>query len=242
MISFYKKIINNKNNLMFFVWLSVVLHGLVLFIVLINFVFTKFSFKKPKPILMAVRVDTIALPDYIPKQKPHIKKKSIKKKPLLISKKEKSFLKKKKKRKTHKKKNTASKKLKDNLKKQTVHKKQNKGNKLSKGGKTGDNIISKQVLSSIYHYTAQIKNIIRSHWNLPKYLTDIHLIVQIELKINPDGSVFYQGIDSSSGNDLFDTYVLRVISKSAPFPAPPDVVKKYVQDEGFVLSVPSRQL
>ena len=235
---------NKKNSFFLFLFISFGFHVLLIVFIFISNHFWKF-FGEEKQFIMppSIRIDSIGLPDppkknIITEKKPIIPlpKKTEKKKDKPIKKKKEEV---KKNKETEKKKITEKEKPEQEPKdsKEEV----NKGNQLNKEGeKEGEEIISKDTLSAIYTYTEMIKQKIRSNWDLPKYLTEINLITQIELKISPDGSIFYKNIHSSSGNDLFDSYVLKAIETAAPYPPPPDTAKKYIQKGGFVLTVPSQ--
>ena len=186
----------------------------------------------------SIRIDNIGLPEPPSKKKTIIKKQPVlplpsQKKEIQKEKPKKQKQEKKPEKKNNKKENTKS-------PPKAVQQETRKGNQLNKeGDKEGEEGISKEALSASAIYTHRIIQKIKSNWNLPNYLTEVSLTTQIELKISPDGSIFYKNIFSSSGNNLFDSYVLKAIENAAPYPSPPDLIKKYIQKEGFVLAVPN---
>lgn len=115
----------------------------------------------------------------------------------------------------------------------------NKGNQLVEGAKKGKNILSSQEMNEINIYFSAVEEKIKSFWNLPKYLTDIDLTAQIEMKISPNGMLKTRKIEISSGNDLFDSLVLKSIENAAPYPVPPASVQNLIKN-GIILSLSSR--
>lgn len=234
---------NKKNSLFLFLLISFGFHVFLIVLLFIsNHFWSLFEEKKQFVMPPSIRIDSIGLPD------PPSKKKAVKeKKPITLPPKKPEIKKEKpvKKKKTKKEKKQEKKKITEKEQPEQapadLKEEINKGNQLNKEGeKEGEEVISKETLSAIYSYTEMIKRKIRSNWDLPKYLTEVSLTTQIELRINPDGSIFYKNIHSSSGNDLFDSYVLKAIERAAPYPPPPDEAKIYIQKGGFVLTVPSQ--
>ena len=187
---------------------------------------------------VSIRVDMVKLPDLYSER--GIKKEQ-KKKPVFLSKTEKPKKKSKKdtkKSKSLKKKEMAGaqdKKNRPSGSKKTI----NKGNQLAEGAKEGKDILNSQQVSEINNYFTVVEEQIKSHWNLPKYLTDIDLTDEIEIKINDRGEMIYKQIIVSSGNDLFDSLVLKAMENAAPYPPPPASVRALIKD-GIVFKLSSK--
>ena len=207
----------------------------------------------------SIHVDMVGLPDLLPKKVPSSrkniklknkdkKKKSVKKKPKLSPPKKK-LLKPEPVKKPESKKPSVNKspEPKASLPKPQLEavkpessnseKQIRKGNKIIKGDEQGEEVLNSELMSAIY--TRAIKQKTKAHWNLPKYLTDSYLTTQIEIRINKQGHVIYKQIVLSSGNDMFDSYVLKAIEDSTPYPVPPDYIQDSVQD-GIVFILDSR--
>jgi len=58
--------------------------------------------------------------------------------------------------------------------------------------------------------------------------------VLVDLKLNDRGAVLESRIERSSGYEILDKQALEMVSKAAPFPAPPDILKSSV----FNIQVP----
>ncbi len=238
-----KKAFQKKERAEFF-WffaLSLVFHvfAILFFIGSKNFIQLFFEKKPQKIAPMSIRVDTVALPDFQPKEefeeetveKPSFKPK-IKKPENKLTQSKKQKLKKKPKAKKIIKK---SKSKKQNQTKKTVER---KGNQKSEGADKGQDL-SKGQLLEIEMYNNIVRNQIHSYWNLPQHLMDSFLTAQIEIKINNKGELIEKQILISSGNDLFDSKVLKTVESSAPFSPPPASVQRLIED-GIVLNLTSR--
>jgi len=214
----------------FFLFLSFILHtSLFLFILSSNQL--NFFFIKNKKVVapVSISVDMVGLPDFQKQEK----KRKIKKKPVVLTKKSKKFVK----SKTKKKDKFLEKN--DKSKKKYSNKKSNKGNKLMKGSKKGQNTLNSEQISEINIYFTDVEKQIRSYWNLPKYLMDMDLVTQVEIRINNKGQITSQKIVGSSGNDLFDGQVLKAMEEASPYPSPPKSVQRVIQD-GIVFTLHSR--
>ena len=223
--------INFKNKTFsFFLVLSLSFHFLVI-LALIASKSLPNLFKKDKNLLIqnTIRIDTIGLPD-LP-SKPKVKK--TKQKAVLVKKAKKNKEKKKKEKQAQKKKKEKRSQAQKNMKKNTSPSKNeqlNKGNKLSQGTKIGKETLTAQQISVGNIYINQVINQISAQWNLPKYLTDKNLSTQVVIKINKQGHVIDTQILISSGNELFDSLVLKAIENSGPYPAPPADIQKLIKD------------
>lgn len=243
-----KKIFNierEKHGFSFFLAVSFAIHIFLSVLFLSSSHFWDF-FRKDKKIIspVSIRVDMVGLPD-LPSKKEITKEK--KEKPVLLPKKPKELKKKEKQkhRSQDPKKTKESKKKKQTetqKKKKTSpdsEKEITKGNRLSEGAKKGEEILSSQQMSDINAYMMVVKEKITANWNLPSYLTDIRLTAQIEIRINNQGEMIYKQIVLSSGNELFDSYVLKAIENAAPYLPPPASVRNLIQD-GIIFNLDSR--
>ena len=238
-----------KKSFFFFLVLSFSVHLLTAFLFLSSNYLWSF-FREDKFIISptSIRVDIVALPD-LPVKKETAKKQE---KPIVLP------IETKKKPETPKKEPEKQKNLKKEEEKHQPQDSQktkqseetkseqkmdseeaNKGNQLVKGEKDGEKTSNQEQLSEIRNYMRLVANQTKINWNLPKYLTDIDLKTEIEIKINKKGDVTHKQIVSSSGNDFFDSFVLKAIENSTPYPSPPNSVRNAVQ-EGIVFSLHSR--
>ena len=236
-----KEVFQKKGRAEFF-WffaLSLAFHvfAVLFFIGSENFMQIFFEKKPQKIAEMSIRVDTVALPDFQPKEEfeeENVEKPSFKPK----VKKSKDTLSKSKKQKP--KNQLKAKKIIKKSKKQIQTKKttERKGHRKSKGADKGQDL-SKGQLLEIEMYNNIVRNQIHSYWNLPQHLMDSFLTAQIEIKINNKGELIEKQILISSGNDLFDSKVLKTVESSAPFSPPPASVQRLIED-GIVLNLTSR--
>lgn len=233
----------------FFLLFSLGIHFILIFFFIVGGnLFALFKKKQRIVVPPSVRVDMVALPDF-----PAVKKaKKKKEKPVLISdkkEKKKAPPKQKKKKKITKSKKKPDDKLtkakkkpeKEPLKKagSDSKKKINKGNKLSQGVEKGKEVLNAQQQEEINAYFLVISDRIRAFWNLPKYITEQSLTAEIEIKINNKGEMTYKNLDVSSGNDLFDSRVLKAMESAAPYPPPPSNVQSLIRN-GIILRLSSR--
>ena len=77
-------------------------------------------------------------------------------------------------------------------------------------------------------YLTRIIGEIKLNWKLPKYLTDQNYYAQLEVHINNSGKVTGKKIVKTSGNEVFDSRVLKAIETSEPFPPPPKEIQKLI--------------
>ena len=231
-----------KRPFLFFLLVSLGCHGFF-FIFLLNSAVWNLV-KKDMTIAtpVSIRVDMVGLPDWPSKKE---MKKEKKKKPVFISETKRTKQKKKKSKKTAKKSQSLKKKemagAQDKSNPLSGSKKTiNKGNQLNEGGaEKGKNTLDLQQVSEINNYFTVVEEQIKSHWNLPKYLTDIDLTDEIEIKINDRGEIVYKQIVVSSGNDLFDSLVLKAMERAAPYPPPPASVQALIKD-GIIFKLSSK--
>ena len=196
-------------------------------------------FKQNKSLVIrnSIQIDSIGLPDLPSKSK--AKKKKIKAVSIQAKKKQSQNKKKEKAVKKPKQKEKKEKSTDSKNNSPAKNDKLNKGNKLSKGSKEGKPNLTAQELSEISLYANQIDSQIREQWRLPKYLTDTNLTAQVEIKINKLGRLIYKQILISSGNELFDSFVLKAIDSAEPYPAPSADIESFIKG-GIVLTLYSR--
>ena len=219
---------------------SIIFHALVLFIFGVKFVvFYDVSDLDQKK---AIQVDMVALPNKKDNKKISKKKKTqtvknLKKKP----KNSKAKNSKAKKRKLSKKKPPreatalqslkeleAFKKLEEDIKSQEI-----KGNRLA----AGDSINSLNKIQYV-NYKKTLHKAIKKKWNLPTWMEDGELYAEALIKIDETGFIITKSLILSSGNSIYDKFVLQAISDSSPLPAPPDKFVNIVGVKGVVLRFP----
>ena len=108
-----------------------------------------------------------------------------------------------------------------------------KGNVLSPGTElTG--------ISKIQHenYVTLIDRQIRENWTLPQWMSNKGFKAQALLKIDPNGAIVYNQIYKSSGNSNYDDIVLETITKSGPFPKPPEKLSALLAERGVLIGFP----
>ena len=238
-----KKPLSNKS-FSFFLALSLLFHFTVILMLIVSKSLPNLFTKNNSLVIQnSIQIDSIGLPD-LP-SKPKAKRKKIKAVSIQKEKKQPALQKqnqKKKKEKVTKKSEQKKKAEKSTDSKNNNPAKSdnlNKGNKLSKGSKEGNPDLTAQELSEISLYANQIDNQIRAQWRLPKYLTDTNLTAQVEIKINKLGRLIYKQVLISSGNELFDSFVLKAIDNAEPYPAPSPDIQSFIKD-GIVLTLHSR--
>jgi len=111
-------------------------------------------------------------------------------------------------------------------------------NKNDNNSNSSDLISGKQ-MSELSYYASQISMQAKRNWNLPSYLTNQALTTQVEININSEGTLIYKQILISSGDDLYDSFVLKAIEKASPYPKPFPSVQKIIQG-GIVLNMSSQ--
>ena len=255
-----------QHSRIFFLSLSLTVHSVLILLLYLNTKDLWPFFKKDIHITSSsIRVDMVGLPDLISKKSPSSIKK-VKSKPIKTKKKEKKDPVKSSLKKDLQKPKPKPKKIpkpEPLPEKKTIsqeppspapepktkkeepapsHSEQEllKGNKVKQGEDQGEerDFVSES-MSALHLYTRAMKRKIKAHWNLPKYLVNTYLTAQIEIRINEQGHVVYKQIVLSSGNDMFDSYVLKAIEDSAPYPSLPENIRDLVK-EGIVFNLDSQ--
>lgn len=108
-----------------------------------------------------------------------------------------------------------------------------KGNRLA----LGDSI---EGVSRIQYdnYKQVLYNSVKNKWNLPSWIQDGNLFAEAMVKISDTGHIKEQILTTSSGNAMYDKYVMQAITEASPFPAPPDKFVNIVGVKGVVLRFP----
>lgn len=106
-----------------------------------------------------------------------------------------------------------------------------KGNRLAPGD-------SLEGLNRIQYnnYKKVLQDAIKSNWDLPPWLQDGDLSAEALIKIDENGNVTEKELIKSSGNTIYDKYVIETINKSSPFQPPDDKFVNVVAVKGVVLS------
>ncbi len=86
------------------------------------------------------------------------------------------------------------------------------------------------------NYKKVLQDAVKYHWDLPPWLQDGDLNAEVLIKIDETGLVTAKELIKSSGNSIYDKYVLETITKSSPFPPPDDKFVNVVAIKGVVLS------
>ena len=99
--------------------------------------------------------------------------------------------------------------------------------------------LSSEQISEISYYANELLRQVRTNWQLPSYLTNKNLTTQLEIKMDSQGRVIYKEILVSSGDDIYDSFVLKTIEKGSPYLKPSYSVQKIIKN-GIVLNIPSQ--
>lgn len=105
-----------------------------------------------------------------------------------------------------------------------------KGNQISRGGS-----LSGVVRLEQQGYLQTIDGAVKSHWNLPGFLSSANLSARARLFIDSKGVVVKRSITQSSRNDIFDQRVLAAIDAASPLPAPPSTLTSILEADGIEL-------
>jgi TonB family protein len=71
-------------------------------------------------------------------------------------------------------------------------------------------------------YVGQVQTAIQSHWSIPGEIARLRIMVQLGLKVGPDGRVLDVWVDKGSGNRAFDESAMRAVRAASPLPVPPE--------------------
>ncbi len=108
-----------------------------------------------------------------------------------------------------------------------------KGNRLAVGDSiSGVNRIQYDNYKKVLH------DAVKNKWNLPSWIQDGNLFAEALVKISDTGYVTEKVLTTSSGNSMYDKYVIQAITDASPFPAPPEKYVNIVGVKGVVLRFP----
>jgi colicin import membrane protein len=87
-------------------------------------------------------------------------------------------------------------------------------------------------------YGAELKARVLGNWAVPAWLSEAGLSARVRVWLDDAGRVTKKQISKSSGDDVFDAAALEAVTKSDPFPPPPDNLRGVLAAEGFTLGLP----
>jgi colicin import membrane protein len=105
-----------------------------------------------------------------------------------------------------------------------------KGNQISHGASLSGVIRLEQ-----QGYLQTIDGAVKSHWNLPGFLSTANLTARARLFIDAKGVVTKRTLTQSSHNDIYDQRVLSAIDTSSPLPPPPASLVNILETDGIEL-------
>lgn len=76
---------------------------------------------------------------------------------------------------------------------------------------------------------------VKSHWNLPRWLSNANLSAKVRLHVDESGHIIKKEFTRPSGNEVFDEKVMAAIEASSPLPAPPSSLANRLSIEGLEL-------
>lgn len=99
------------------------------------------------------------------------------------------------------------------------------------GGEAGDGEeIGGEDLAKIKSiYGELIRDIVQKNFKVPPSLQKEKLVCVVYIGLDESGNISDIRIEESSGNPSFDSFVMKAISDSAPFPAPPKKLSIYIR-------------
>lgn len=115
----------------------------------------------------------------------------------------------------------------------------NRAKQMAKG-----NVISKGTdmtglqRSEFNEYVGHVHNHVKRHWNLPEWLQNDTLRATIVVYLDFRGVIVKRVLEKSSGDSTFDSYAMKAVDESSPFPEPPAKFKDLLRNEGLVLGFP----
>lgn len=80
-----------------------------------------------------------------------------------------------------------------------------------------------------FSYIELISDLVRNSYEIPKFFKDTKLSCVVYISISADGSINEVKVEKPSGNKSFDSFVLKVVQESAPFPPPPEEMKLLIR-------------
>lgn len=107
------------------------------------------------------------------------------------------------------------------------------GNIISKGGS-----VQGDVANEADEFTATVQTHVRKFWQAPPWSVGQNYKVRVVVKIAPSGRVLSKFISRTSGRSEFDSSALEAVEAANPFPAPPELFKRIVMNEGIECGFP----
>jgi TonB family protein len=87
-------------------------------------------------------------------------------------------------------------------------------------------------------YLQNVDSAVKSHWNLPAWMTNANLAARAQIFVDANGNVVKKVLLKSSGNATYDERVLAAIDASSPLPPPPADLANIVAVDGIELGFP----
>lgn len=78
-------------------------------------------------------------------------------------------------------------------------------------------------------YMGQVQNAIQANWRIPGELARLNIVVQLGLRVGPEGKVLDVWVDEGSGVGMFDESALRAVRAASPLPVPPQTKNGYFE-------------
>ncbi|MCX7733341.1 MAG: cell envelope integrity protein TolA [bacterium] len=74
-------------------------------------------------------------------------------------------------------------------------------------------------------YIEIVSSMVKNHYEIPPFFKNLRLACVVYVSILKDGKLEEVRLETSSGNQSFDSFVLKIVQDSAPFPPPPVEIK-----------------
>jgi len=106
------------------------------------------------------------------------------------------------------------------------------------GDPNGDKAGSANEAEEGDRYLALVQRAIRSHYQVPTTISEkerLYLNATVIIYVSPVGQITRRELEGSSGNDQFDTTLLRAVDESNPLPPPPEAWRDRYSKEGLGL-------
>ena len=84
-------------------------------------------------------------------------------------------------------------------------------------------------------YLQSIDQQVKSHWNLPQWLSNANLTAKARVFVDAHGNVTKKLFTVSSHNQVFDEHVMAAIDAASPLPPPPSDLVNLIATEGLEL-------
>lgn len=109
-----------------------------------------------------------------------------------------------------------------------------KGNQISQGSSLSGN--ARENAESGYYDL--VREALVEFWSLPPWLARQKLAAQIQIRIDPAGTILSSRFVKSSGNPQFDEAILATLRDAQPLPRPPKALLTSLSDNGIVVGFP----